>query len=469
MGREVYSLPIGAFRKAGKDGKKCVFFAIFSRSMRKEVVPMHCEPRLWDAMRAVRLEPEVLTTAPGSVLCCFENTKVLCTVMADESVPPFAAAKNQGWLTAEYAMLPASTQTRKARDLGRADGRSSEIQRMIGRALRASVELEALWPYRLQVDCDVIQADGGTRTASITGAWVALALCQEKLLASGKIRAPFIRRAVAAVSVGYVGGELHLDLDYALDSRADVDMNVVMADDGSLIEVQGASEGKPFTRDQLGEMLDCAEKGLRHLFDCQKAAARPTLVIASNNEHKIRELEAILAPQYRVRSMRAALGQALEIEETGETFEENALIKARKVAELTGSAALADDSGLMVDALGGAPGVYSARFAGLGATDETNNRLLLDRLRGVTAGRTARFVSAVALVQPGQDDIVVTGQVEGTILDAPRGSSGFGYDPLFLYDPLAQTFAELSPQIKNQISHRAKALDALLRRLTAER
>ena len=192
----------------------------------------------------------------------------------------------------------------------------------------------------------------------------------------------------------------------------------------------------------------------------------PRLIVASNNANKLREFAAILGSRFEVVSMRDA-GIDADIEETGTTFEENALIKARYVMDVSGCAAIADDSGLEVDALGGAPGVYSARYCGRHGDDEANNDLLLERLEGVPAPRTARYVAAIALVRPGHEPIVRRGTCEGEILTARRGNGGFGYDPLFLCET-GETFAEIAPSVKNEISHRRRGIEAVLAALREE-
>lgn len=192
----------------------------------------------------------------------------------------------------------------------------------------------------------------------------------------------------------------------------------------------------------------------------------PRLIVASNNANKLREFAAILGGRFEVVSMRDA-GIDADIEETGTTFEENALIKARYVMNVSGCAAIADDSGLEVDALGGAPGVYSARYCGRHGDDEANNDLLLERLEGVPAPRTARYVAAIALVRPGHEPIVRRGTCEGEILTVRRGNGGFGYDPLFLCET-GETFAQIAPEVKNEISHRRRGIEAVLAALEEE-
>src|SRR6476660_8426733 len=227
-----------------------------------------------DGRRPDQLRPlEIITGfqkhAEGSALIKLGDTHVLCSASVEHGVPPFLTGKGQGWLTAEYAMLPRSTHTRTKRDPG---GRGKEIQRLIGRSLRAAIDLKALGEYTIAVDCDVLSADGGTRVASITGAWVACALAIKKLVAQGQLadmRA--LRPPVAAVSVGIVGGEVVLDLPYVEDSRADVDMNVVGDEAGKLIEVQGTAEHATFDRKQLDAMLDLALAGIKQLTVAQRA------------------------------------------------------------------------------------------------------------------------------------------------------------------------------------------------------
>jgi ribonuclease PH len=224
-------------------------------------------------LRPVRFERRFLKTAPGAVLCSFGDTRVLCTATWTEGVPPFRQNKGQGWLTAEYDMLPASTQGRKSRDrAGKSDGRSIEIQRLIGRSLRAVVDLARMTERTIWVDCDVLQADGGTRTAAITGAYVALVDCLTAMDKARLLRSWPLQSQLAAVSVGVVGGEVLCDLNYAEDSKADADMNLVMTGAGEFVEVQGSAEGAPFKREELQALLELGEGAIRRLFELQRAA-----------------------------------------------------------------------------------------------------------------------------------------------------------------------------------------------------
>ena len=225
-------------------------------------------------LRPVKITPGFLPYAEGSVLIEMGNTRVICAASLDERVPPFLRNTGQGWLTAEYAMLPRSTQTRTSREIGRGgpSGRTHEIQRLIGRSLRAVADMKGLGERTLTIDCDVLQADGGTRTAAITGAYVAFALAGNRLLKLGKISRPVVLNQVAAVSVGIVEGVPLLDLKYDEDSRAEVDMNVVCTGDGRFIEVQGTAEREPFSRSQMDELLALAEGGVNTLLKQQKEA-----------------------------------------------------------------------------------------------------------------------------------------------------------------------------------------------------
>ncbi|HKT94252.1 MAG TPA: ribonuclease PH [Paraburkholderia sp.] len=230
--------------------------------------------RAADRLREVRITRNYTKYAEGSVLVEFGDTKVLCTASVSESVPPFLRDKGQGWLTAEYGMLPRATHTRSDREAarGKQTGRTQEIQRLIGRAMRAVFDLEALGARTINLDCDVLQADGGTRTASITGAFVAAHDAVSKLLATGRIERSPITDYVAAISVGVYEGVPVLDLDYDEDSQCDTDMNVVMTGSGGMVEVQGTAEGAPFSREELNALLDLAQSGIRALIEKQKAA-----------------------------------------------------------------------------------------------------------------------------------------------------------------------------------------------------
>jgi ribonuclease PH len=232
--------------------------------------------RALNDIRPVRITRRYTRYAEGSVLIEVGHTQVLCTASVEARVPPHQRGSGEGWVTAEYGMLPRATHTRGSREAakGKQSGRTQEIQRLIGRSLRAVVDLKALGERTITVDCDVIQADGGTRCASITGAWVAVHDAVQQLIAQGQLSASPITAQLAAISVGIVGGQPHLDLNYDEDSGCETDMNVVMTSQGGLVEVQGTAEGKPFTRAEANTMLDWAEAGIAQLMAAQTAAIR---------------------------------------------------------------------------------------------------------------------------------------------------------------------------------------------------
>ena len=448
--------------KNAENNRVCYFFE-------KRVHMERKDGRAADMLRTHEIITNYMETADGSCLIKTGDTRVICTASVEEGVPPFLRGKGEGWLTAEYAMLPASTGRRKARDGVKKDGRGVEISRLIGRALRQAVDRRFLGERTITIDCDVLTADGGTRTAAITGGFVALALAVEKLMKNGQLRESPIIHQIAAVSAGIVQDCPCLDLCYTEDSTAGTDMNFVMNENGDFIELQGTGEGRAFTKKELDSLLALGEKGCGELFALQRAALgdcaalrgeKRTLVLASNNEHKITELKALIGDRLRVISMREA-GFEEDIEENGATFEENALIKARAVAKKTGFTALADDSGLSVDALNGAPGVFSARYAGEHGNDAANNALLIRNLSGIEKPWTAKFVCAAALVLPGGTAYTARGECPGEIIADARGSAGFGYDPHFLYET-GETFAQMSDKQKNEVSHRARAMQKML-------
>ena len=228
--------------------------------------------REWNEMRQIKITRDFLPSAEGSTLIEMGNTRVICTASLEDRVPPFLRNSGKGWLTAEYAMLPMSTSSRNRRESssGKVKGRTHEIQRLIGRSLRAVTDLNSIGERTIYIDCDVIQADGGTRTASITGAFIALVDALRRLREDGKIEGFPVKDFISAISVGIVNGEVLLDLDYVEDSGADVDMNFVMTGSGGIVEVQGTAEAEPFSRDMLDRMIDVAAKGISELTKKQK-------------------------------------------------------------------------------------------------------------------------------------------------------------------------------------------------------
>ena len=424
--------------------------------------------RKFNEERKIKITKDVNIYAEGSVLIEVGNTKVICTASVSEKVPPFLRGTGKGWVTAEYSMLPRATNERNQREAskGKLTGRTVEIQRLIGRALRSAIDLEKLGERLITIDCDVIQADGGTRTTSITGGYVALALAIKKLLKDEILEENPLIANVAAISVGKIDSELIVDLKYSEDSAAEVDMNVIMNKKGEFIEVQGTGEESTFTRTELNGLLDLAEASIKRIINLQdKVIEQENLKIflATGNKHKIEEISDIFSDIENVEILSIKDGVEIpEVIEDGTTFEENSKKKAVEIAKFLNMITIADDSGLCVDALNGEPGVYSARYSGTG-DDLKNNEKLIENLKGVE-NRKAKFVSVITLAKPNGETFSFEGEILGEIVDNPRGNTGFGYDPHFYVEEYQKTLAQL-PELKNKISHRAKALEKLKKEL----
>ena len=430
-----------------------------------------------DQTRDIKITRNFTKYAEGSVLIEMGETKVICTASIEDKVPVFLRNTGTGWINAEYSMLPRSTHQRKVREIsrGKIDGRTQEIQRLIGRSIRSVVDLSKLGERTIWIDCDVIQADGGTRTASITGAFIAVYEAIYKLYENKVIKHLPVKNFVSAISVGIVNGKPMLDLCYEEDSNAQVDMNIIMTNTGEFVEIQGTGEERPFSRKELNLLLELGEIGNKQLIKAQRDALGAIatdivgadygddIVIATNNAHKLEEIGSILKDfGYNIHSLTDVGLGGIEIIEDGKTFEHNALIKARTIAKKTNLISIADDSGLEVDAIGKKPGVYSARFAGENATDAENREKLIKMMKNVSASqRSARFVSAIAVVFPDGKEFVVRGICEGSIGFEEKGENGFGYDPLFIVNGYNKTFGEIPASIKNVISHRANALKVM--------
>ena len=420
-----------------------------------------------DRERPCEILCNFMENAQGSCLISFGKTRVFCTCSVEQGVPDFKRGSGSGWLTAEYAMLPGSTQTRKKRDGIKKDGRGVEIQRLIGRALRQAVDLDKLGDLTLTLDCDVIQADGGTRTASITGAYVALALAVDKLLRQGVLAENPIVCQVAALSAGIVQGEPMVDLCYQEDSRADADINVVMNDRGELIEIQGTGERLPFSLETLTGILKKTRVAILRLMQAQREALKAAgvrylpklcLAVATGNKHKLAELNELLGGRYNLFDL-DFLGFTEDIVEDGESFAENSVIKSRTVYKTLGLPTIADDSGLCVKTLQGAPGIHSARYGGAGLSAHDKNMLLLKELDGAE-DRTAHFSCCMSVAGLSGEEQVFEGICRGSIADREYGSNGFGYDPIFRLED-GRFLGEMRAEEKNSISHRANAVRLL--------
>lgn len=426
-------------------------------------------------LREVTIETHVYKHPEGSVVISFGDTIVVCSATLEANVPPFLRGSGTGWVTAEYSMLPRATNTRNRREAnkGKLTGRTMEIQRLIGRALRSVVDLEKLGERSIVVDCDVLQADGGTRTASITGAFVALRLAIDKLLQTNELSEDPIKEHLAAISAGILAdGTGVVDLDYDEDSQANVDMNLVMTESGAFVEIQGTGEETTFSVEELNQMLALGKTAIEELIVKQKEALyttkhellsdNQTIMIATGNPGKAKEFEKMFADAgYAIKTLKD-FPDLPDVKETGRTFEENARLKAETIANILQMPVLADDSGLEVDALGGLPGIYSARFAGEHKNDGSNNAKLLYELTDVPdEKRGAQFHCTLVFAAPKKQSLVVEAKWRGRIGRIPRGDNGFGYDPLFIVDGMDKTAAELSNEEKNQISHRGLALKKL--------
>lgn len=435
---------------------------------------MRHDGRAVQQLRPIKIETNVFKHPEGSVVISFGDTKVICSATLEDSVPPFLRGSGSGWVTAEYSMLPRATNTRNRRESakGKLSGRTMEIQRLIGRSLRAVIDLEKLGERSIIVDCDVIQADGGTRTASITGGFVALRLAVNKLLASGELAEDPIKEHLAAISVGMLpDGTVVTDLDYLEDSSAAVDMNLVMTESGRFVEIQGTGEEATFNDDELNALILHGKVGIAELIAYQKEALfeaveieKKTIVIATRNPGKAKEFAALFAKEgYQIKTL-LDYPDLPDVEETGTTFEENARLKAETIAQLLQQPVLADDSGLVVDALNGMPGIFSARFAGERKSDAANNAKLLHELTNVPdEQRTAHFHCTLVFAAPQKESLVVEADWDGRIARIPQGDNGFGYDPLFIVPGYDKTSAELTSEEKNKISHRGMAVKELER------
>ena len=425
-----------------------------------------------DELRPITITRNWLDHAAGSVLVEFGKTRVLCAASRHEGVPRWRKGSGLGWVTAEYAMLPASTNTRSDRESvkGRIGGRTHEISRLVGRSLRAIIDYKALGENTIVLDCDVLQADGGTRTAAITGAYVALADAVAHLQGIGALKGEPLTGSVAAISVGIIDGEPRLDLPYEEDVRAETDMNVVMTGDGAFVEVQGTAEGAPFDRAMLDSLLALAEKGCADLTAMQLRGARRMSPRSSSRPATPRscvEMRRILVecvPDVRC-SVSTTSRRTTSRRRPRPTFEGNALLKAHAgrrrppgCRRSPTTAGCASTRSTACRACCRRAGRASRR------TTPANNRLLLEQLADVPDERRgAHFTCAVAFAYPvgaaGVAEHVVHGEMPGRVIREMRGSGGFGYDVLFVADgDDDRTSAELSVEEKDAISHRGKAL-----------
>ncbi|SUB76170.1 ribonuclease PH [Peptoniphilus indolicus] len=414
-------------------------------------------------MRNIKIQNNYLNHPDGSVLIECGNTKIICTAMIEDKVPFFLKGKNTGWLSSEYSMLPGSTDTRKVRDSsrGKIDGRSQEIQRLIGRSLRQAIDLSKIGERTIWIDCDVISADGGTRTTSINGAYVALKLAVDKYIEKGIFNEDPIISKIAALSVGVVNGENLVDLCYKEDSKADVDLNLVINDKFEFIEIQGTAEGRPFSLDRLNQLLDLSKESFNKIFEIQEKATKKAkkIVLSTDNAHKVEEINKILEGlDVQILTKSEILKSNLEVEENSDTLQGNAHLKAVEMKKYTNYAVIADDTGLFVDELNGEPGVKSARYNEKFDHNDTENRKLLLKNLEKSSNRKAKFKTVIAYIGENNEEIFFEGVCKGDIIKSEKGDAGFGYDSIFVPKGYDKTFAELGNEEKNKISHRSNAL-----------
>ncbi len=430
-----------------------------------------------DELRPVSLERGVVKYAEGSCFVKFGETHVLVTATLEDRLPPWLKGQARGWITAEYGMLPRATleRTRREASAGKQSGRTVEIQRLIGRSLRSVVDLKALGERQITIDCDVIQADGGTRTASITGAWIALYDCLAWMKARSMIemevsarpyRGDFLRRllghgrARSRLCRGFAGRHRRQFRSHRVGqyrrSPGHRGEDAVLG--GAVLRAAGA---RPQRHRQAGRSAEDGGDVSATRRPSPRIVAAGRLVIATHNPGKLAEMRDLLAP-YGIDAISAGELELGEPDETGMTFRDNARIKAEAAAKATGLPAFADDFGLAVEALDGAPGIHSARWAGpdkdFRLAMETVEAKLRQRGAATPDRRRAHFVSALCVVWPDGHVEEFEARVDGAVVWPPRGAKGFGYDPMFLPDGHDRTFGEMDSVEKHGLPPRGKGL-----------
>lgn len=420
-------------------------------------------------LRNIQIKTNVFKYPEGSVVIAFGDTEVICNATVQPLTAPHPTS-TQGWITVEYNQLPRATGQRQNRAASSV-GNAANIAETIGKALRGVCDLSRLEEREIVIDCDVVQADGATQSASLTGAFVALRLAVNRLLARNELANDPIRENVAGVGVALLpDGTCVLDPDEYEEEQALVGMSLVMNEGGDFLSIQAFGADTSFSGNDLNELLHYGAVGIESLIASQKEALvdtthevpEKTIVIATGNVGKAKEFAALFgAAGYQIKTLKD-FPDLPDVAETGTTFEANARLKAETISQLLQQPVLADDSGLCVDALGGMPGVYSARFAGEQKSDAANNAKLLHELYDVPdEKRGAHFHCTLVFAAPQKDSLVVSADWYGQIGRIPRGDFGFGYDPLFIPAGMEKTAAELMPEEKNHLSHRGQAMEKL--------
>ncbi|MDT2757787.1 XTP/dITP diphosphatase [Enterococcus asini] len=417
-------------------------------------------------LRQTQIRTNVFKYPEGSVSISFGDTEVICNATVQELSPEFAG-QGQGWISVEYNQLPRATNLRQRRT----SFASEPTANRIAKALRGVCDLTLLGEREILIDCDVLQADGAAQSTSLTGALVALRLAVNQLLAQNQLPYDPIRENVASVGVAILpDGTCVLDPDQAEEEDSLVGLSLVMNEGGDFLSIEATGEDTSFSGNDLNELLHYGAVGIESLIAEQKAALvetdheipEKTIVIATGNLGKAKEFAAMFeAAGYQIKTLKD-YPDLPDVAETGKTFEENARLKAETISQILHQPVLADDSGLCVDALGGMPGIYSARFAGAQKSDAANNAKLLHELYDVPdEKRGAHFHCTLVFAAPQKDSLVVEADWFGTIGRIPRGDHGFGYDPLFVPEGMDKTSAELLPEEKNHLSHRGQAMKKL--------
>jgi len=437
-----------------------------------------CRPsgRKLDEPRKFTIEIDYLPVPEGSCIVKSGNTHVVCTATVEKFLPVWLRGQGNGWVTAEYGMLPRCADTRIAREAsaGKQSSRTQEIQRLIGRSLRAVIDMDKLNGYQIKIDCDVIRADGGTRTAAICGSYVVLQKAVEYMMEKHFIQENPITGQIAAISCGIFRGLPIVDLDYNEDSNADTDINFVMTSDNKIVEIQGTAEKKPFSKQELDNLLDLGTKGLQPIFEEQKRVLKrgsnrrkltltDEVIIATGNMGKFEEFKDIIS-KYVKTCLSANDVELPDVEETENSFEGNAKLKALAAAKKTGKPVIADDSGFCVKKLNGAPGIYSKRYAIDETTGEMNYPVAYKKIMAQLGknNRQACFVCCIVVAWPDGHTETVTGRVNGLVAIEPKGDKGFGYDPIFIPSGYDVTFAEMDLAEKQKVSHRGLAIRKMI-------
>lgn len=422
--------------------------------------------RRQEELRPLKINVNPLLYPLGSVLLEQGDTKVLCGLTATKNEPAYLTGKNEGNLEVTLHFLPFSKK-------GAPDQNEEESPQFITQCLRSIMNFSNI-PYQLSLHCEVLQDAGSVLTTALNASFMTLYLGIRHLLQENKIQENPLTQTIAGMTCGFLdNGEVAVDLDHYEEAKVKTKMQLVMTEEGDFVEVKAAGIKAPFLSNELNGLIFRGKNAIEELIKKEKEALLTesfekepqVLVVATKNQGKAREFEKMFAPLgFQIKTL-LDYPEIGDIPETGQTFEENARLKAEGISGILQQVVLADDSGLKVDALEGLPGIYSARFAGPHKSDASNNAKLLAELAEVPQGkRQGQFYCALAVAAPQKETLTVHGVWEGEIATIPKGEDGFGYDPLFYLPDLGKTAAELTAEEKNRLSHRGKALQNLLQK-----